>query len=250
VSGATAAPAGDDGSIAASPTRPTRQSRLGAFLDLIPLGLAIVAEAAWISIVGGLIAEYTLQEPSMGIGALAAFVTAGVVAARVLSGPTGDRWPSVALFLVAVGGPHERRVGHTGFHRLAARFDLDFGPAILAVGLDFAVAHIAFEVAFDFNALTDVLVQIVVSVEPVEDRGKSAARPHGARRNFVIVGFENRGIARRIRQQVTGALCATDQTSRQLDLIIAAGCLGRVANRTPEKAKRCHNREKSDSAHL
>jgi hypothetical protein len=104
VSGATAAPAGDDGSIAASPTRPTRQSRLGAFLDLIPLGLAIVAEAAWISIVGGLIAEYTLQEPSMGIGALAAFVTAGVVAARVLSGPTGDRWPSVALFLVAVGG--------------------------------------------------------------------------------------------------------------------------------------------------
>jgi hypothetical protein len=104
VSGATAAPAGDDGSIATSPTRPTRQSRLGAFLDLIPLGLAIVAEAAWISIVGGLIAEYTLQEPSMGIGALAAFVTAGVVAARVLSGPTGDRWPSVALFLVAVGG--------------------------------------------------------------------------------------------------------------------------------------------------
>jgi hypothetical protein len=82
----------------------SRRKRLGALLDLIPLGLAIVAEAAWISIVGGLIAEYTLQEPSMGIGALAAFVTAGVVAARLLAGPAGDRWPSVALFLVAFGG--------------------------------------------------------------------------------------------------------------------------------------------------
>ena len=110
MSGAAVAPGGD-GRIpaaaepaAATPSRPTRASRLGTLLDLVPLGLAIVAEAAWISIVGGLIAEYTLQEPSMGIGALAAFVTAGVVAARVLSGPAGDRWPSVALFLVALGG--------------------------------------------------------------------------------------------------------------------------------------------------
>jgi hypothetical protein len=87
---------------AAGPSATRR--RIGGLLDLVPLALAIVAEAAWISIVGGLIAEYTLQEPSMGIGALVAFVTAGVVAARVLAGPTGDRWPSVALFLVAVGG--------------------------------------------------------------------------------------------------------------------------------------------------
>jgi uncharacterized protein DUF4129 len=88
---------------AATTSRIARR-RLAALLDLVPLALAVVAEAAWISIVGGLIAEYTLQEPSMGIGALTAFVTAGVVAARVLVGPTGDRWPSVALFLVAVGG--------------------------------------------------------------------------------------------------------------------------------------------------
>jgi hypothetical protein len=79
-------------------------SRLGTVLDMVPLGLAIVAEAAWISVAAGLVAEFTLQEPQLGIGALAAFVVAGVVAARVLPGPAGERWPSVALLLVAVGG--------------------------------------------------------------------------------------------------------------------------------------------------
>ena len=112
MSGAIAAPGaqepgGPDPAISppsAASSRSSARRRVGSLLDLVPLALAIVAEAAWISIVGGLIAEYTLQEPSMGIGALVAFVTAGVVAARVLAGPTGDRWPSVALFLVAVGG--------------------------------------------------------------------------------------------------------------------------------------------------
>src|SRR6478672_4864070 len=85
---------------------------------------------------------------------------------------------NAALFLVAVGGPHKRSVRHARFHGVPARFDLDFGPAILAMGLDFAVAHIAFEVAFNFNALAEVLVELVVSVKPVEDRGESAARSH------------------------------------------------------------------------
>jgi len=81
-----------------------RTSILGTALDLVPLGLAIVAEAAWITVAGGLIAEYTLQEPRLGIGALTFFVVAGVVAARVLGPAAGDRWPSIALLLVAIGG--------------------------------------------------------------------------------------------------------------------------------------------------
>ncbi|HEX5013962.1 MAG TPA: DUF4129 domain-containing protein [Candidatus Limnocylindrales bacterium] len=80
------------------------RSTVGRLLDLVPLVLAIVAEAAWIAVAGGLIAEYTLQEPHLGIGALALFVLAGVVAARVLAPAAGDRWPSVALLLVAIGG--------------------------------------------------------------------------------------------------------------------------------------------------
>ncbi|HET9347300.1 MAG TPA: DUF4129 domain-containing protein [Candidatus Limnocylindrales bacterium] len=81
-----------------------RGGSVGAALDLVPLALAVVAEAAWITVVGGLIAEYTLQEPHLGIGALAAFVVAGILAVRLLAGPAGERWPSVALFLVAVAG--------------------------------------------------------------------------------------------------------------------------------------------------
>jgi hypothetical protein len=86
-------------------TRPAASpSRLGTALDLVPLGLAIVAEAAWISVAGGIIAEFTLQEPSLGIGVLALFVLAGVLAGHFLAPAAGDHWPSVALFLVAVGG--------------------------------------------------------------------------------------------------------------------------------------------------
>ena len=63
-----------------------------------------MAEAAWIAVAGGLIAEFTLQEPSLSIGALALFVLAGVLAAHFLAPAAGDRWPSIALFLVALGG--------------------------------------------------------------------------------------------------------------------------------------------------
>jgi hypothetical protein len=90
--------------IATAAAAPRGGGRVGAVLDLVPLALAVVAEAAWITVIGGLIAEYTLQEPHLGIGALAAFVVAGIVAVRVLAGPAGERWPSVALLVVAVGG--------------------------------------------------------------------------------------------------------------------------------------------------
>jgi hypothetical protein len=77
---------------------------VGTVLDLVPLGLAVIAEAAWISVAGGLLAEFTLQEPVLGIPALAGFVVAGIIAARTLIGPAGEKWPAFALFLVAIGG--------------------------------------------------------------------------------------------------------------------------------------------------
>ena len=57
-------------------------NRVGTVLDLVPLGLAVIAEAAWISVAGGLLAEFTLQQPVLGIPALAGFVVAGIVAAH------------------------------------------------------------------------------------------------------------------------------------------------------------------------
>jgi hypothetical protein len=81
-------------------------SRVGAprVIQLIPLALAIVAEAAWISVVAGLVQEYALREPVVGIAAYAVFVAAGVVAARLLAPRLGSRWPLVALSLLAIAG--------------------------------------------------------------------------------------------------------------------------------------------------
>jgi hypothetical protein len=70
---------------------------------LVPLLLAIVAEAAWIAVVGGLIQEYALREPVIGLPQLGLFVLAGVFAARFLAGRLGARWPLVSLGLIASG---------------------------------------------------------------------------------------------------------------------------------------------------
>jgi hypothetical protein len=75
-----------------------------SILTVIPLALVIVAEAAWISVVAGLVHEFTLHSPTTGIASLAVFVTTGVVAARLLGPRLGDRWPLVGLGLCVAGG--------------------------------------------------------------------------------------------------------------------------------------------------
>ena len=70
---------------APSTTLPRR--RVAPSARRLPLGLVIVAEAAWISVVAGLVQEFALREPTLGIMPLAAFVAAGVVAARRVGGP-------------------------------------------------------------------------------------------------------------------------------------------------------------------
>jgi hypothetical protein len=81
-----------------------RRHRSRPIFAALPLALAIVAEAAWVSVLVGLVQEFTLHEPTLGIGALAALVAAGVVAARLLGPRLGDHWPTVALALCAAGG--------------------------------------------------------------------------------------------------------------------------------------------------
>jgi MFS family permease len=70
---------------------------------LVPLLLAAVAEGAWISVIAGLVQEYALRDPVLGILPFAAFTLGGVVAARTLGPRLGERWPSIALGLVAMG---------------------------------------------------------------------------------------------------------------------------------------------------
>jgi hypothetical protein len=88
------------------PAHPTvsQAIRSATLLQLIPLALAIVAEAAWISVVAGLLQEYALRGPALGIAAFSAFVAVGVLAARLLGARLGARWPLVALALMVVAG--------------------------------------------------------------------------------------------------------------------------------------------------
>ncbi|HEV8545731.1 MAG TPA: DUF4129 domain-containing protein [Candidatus Limnocylindrales bacterium] len=71
---------------------------------LVPLALAIFAESAWIAIAAGLVQEFVLHEPRLGIAAMAPFVIGGVVASRLLAVRLGSRWPLLALGLCAAGG--------------------------------------------------------------------------------------------------------------------------------------------------
>lgn len=73
-------------------------------IGLAPVALVAVAEAAWISVVGGLVQEFSLHPPGLGIPELVAFVVAGMLAARLLGRRAGRRWPSLALMLVFVAG--------------------------------------------------------------------------------------------------------------------------------------------------
>ena len=81
-----------------------RNRRIGRMIELAPLVLVIVAEAAWISVLGGLLQEFALRRSVLGIPILAAFVMAGVIAARFGGPRLGSRWPFAALGLAALGG--------------------------------------------------------------------------------------------------------------------------------------------------
>lgn len=76
---------------------------IAAVAVVVPLSLTIVAEAAWIGVVAGLLQEYALREPAIGVPQLAAFVLAGVLASRLLAARLGLRWPLASLGLIASG---------------------------------------------------------------------------------------------------------------------------------------------------
>ncbi|MBA2720692.1 MAG: hypothetical protein H0U52_15850, partial [Chloroflexi bacterium] len=75
-----------------------------ALVALAPVAFAVVAEAAWISVVGGLIQGFGQRDQELGIPVLAVFVVAGIVLARLVGQRLERAWPVVALGLVAVGG--------------------------------------------------------------------------------------------------------------------------------------------------
>lgn len=83
---------------------PRRRVGTAALLSVVPLVFAVIAEAAWIAVIAGLVQEFALREPTIGIPALAAIVLTGVVTARLLAGRLGRRWPPVALAIAVLAG--------------------------------------------------------------------------------------------------------------------------------------------------
>jgi hypothetical protein len=96
--------------------------------ELAPVALVVVAEAAWISVIAGLLQEFALRDPVLGIPALVAFVGTGVILAR-LGGPRlGNRWPAVAFALVLGSGA----VGWLASPAARAALGDGIGPALAA----------------------------------------------------------------------------------------------------------------------
>ncbi|MBI3751303.1 MAG: DUF4129 domain-containing protein [Chloroflexi bacterium] len=68
-------------------------------LRWVPVGLAVVAEAAWVAVVAGFAQELVLREPAIGLAGFVAAVAGGVVAARLVGVRLARRWPPLALAL-------------------------------------------------------------------------------------------------------------------------------------------------------
>lgn len=83
-----------------------RLERLGGWASTAaahaPLALAILAEAAWVSVLAALVQEYDLRLPALDVSSLMVFVLAGLVTSRVIGLRLGGRWPAVALTLSVI----------------------------------------------------------------------------------------------------------------------------------------------------
>ncbi len=101
---------------------------LTRIVELVPVGLVIIAEAAWISVLGGLIQEFTLHDPQLGIPQLALVVASGAVVAHTIGPRLGRRWPPVALVLVVVAGV----LGMLASGASRASLSAGIGPALAA----------------------------------------------------------------------------------------------------------------------
>lgn len=82
----------------------SRSTRLARLADGVPLVLVVIAEAAWTSVLSGLVQEWAQQHPVLGLATMLTVVPAGVVVARVLAPRLDERWPPVALALAIVAG--------------------------------------------------------------------------------------------------------------------------------------------------
>jgi len=123
-----------DPPVTASPRPPSkarssdRPHVAAAIGSVVPFALVVLAEAAWISVLAGVIQAFAFRAPVLGIPEVAAFVLAGSLAARLLGRRLDHRWPAVALVLVGLAGV----IGWIATSLDATAFSAGAGPAIVA----------------------------------------------------------------------------------------------------------------------
>jgi hypothetical protein len=85
----------------AAPVGPARATARRAS-ELLPLALALVAEACWVSAIAGLAQLLARREPVIGVAEMALLVAVGALAGRATARRLGGGWPVLAAGLVAV----------------------------------------------------------------------------------------------------------------------------------------------------
>lgn len=118
-------------------------------IGILPTALVLVAEAAWVTIVAGLLQAFTLHPPVLGYGWFLAVTVLGVVATRLLEARAGGRWPAVAAALAfsagAVGwliAPDVRAIlGDRGLAAIGPAIAANIGGWLGAVAFVRGVAH-------------------------------------------------------------------------------------------------------------
>lgn len=126
-----------------------RTANVAAGIALLPVLMALLAEAAWISVVAGLVEAFAARDPGPGIAVMLAWAIAGTLAAALLGRRLGDRWPTLAVLLVVSAGlagwlaaPEVREaLGSPGGGRLQAALAANLGGCLAAVAFVRGMAH-------------------------------------------------------------------------------------------------------------
>ena len=79
-----------------------RPGRLRGAVVWLPAAFVVVTEAAWISVVEGLVQAFALQPPALGIPTLALCVASGLLVARLVGRRLGRWWPPVAMAVIVL----------------------------------------------------------------------------------------------------------------------------------------------------
>jgi hypothetical protein len=111
---------------------PGRAPRIAGVIGILPTALALIAEAAWVTIVAGLLQAFTLHPPVLAYGWFLAVTVTGVVVTRLLEPRTGPRWPVVAAGLAIATGAIGWLVAPDVRGILADQGLAGIGPAIAA----------------------------------------------------------------------------------------------------------------------